>query len=407
MKIWKRRAAGQETAAGPVQLRGSERHPFALLDGYVPLHEPAFGLYRAIREAVPVVDAAVLKLVRLAGGVHVTCADKGLEKRLAEFLRTVPVGWNQVGLQAFLDSYLDCLLTCGKAVGEVVPTRDGRGVAAVLCGNVSDVQIQEGEDPLSCKLARKEADGSMTVLPRQELLLFTPYHPDAEHPYGVSLLHSLPFLSGVLLKIWQTLGANWERAGNVRFAVVYKPGSEGLDPRQVQSRAGQLAKGWSEAMSTTRGGSVRDFVAVGDVEIKVIGAECEIPDCQAPVRLLLEQLIAQTGIPPFLLGLNWSSTERMSSQQADIMTSELTALRRTLTPVVEKICRLWMRLQGLDAAFQVEWEPINLQDQVEMAKAELYRQQAAQLARQADEGENEPKKEDGDGDSTQAGPGKA
>lgn len=139
MKIWKRRAAGQETAAGPVQLRGSERHPFALLDGYVPLHEPAFGLYRAIREAVPVVDAAVLKLVRLAGGVHVTCADKGLEKRLAEFLRTVPVGWNQVGLQAFLDSYLDCLLTCGKAVGEVVPTRDGRGVAAVLCGNVSDV----------------------------------------------------------------------------------------------------------------------------------------------------------------------------------------------------------------------------------------------------------------------------
>ena len=166
MKIWKRRAAGQETAAGPVQLRGGERHPFALLDGYVPLHEPAFGLYRAIREAVPVVDAAVLKLVRLAGGVRVTCADKGLEKRLAEFLRTVPVGWNQVGLQAFLDSYLDCLLTCGKAVGEVVPTRDGRGVAAVLCGNVSDVQIQEGEDPLSCKLARKEADGSMTVLPR-------------------------------------------------------------------------------------------------------------------------------------------------------------------------------------------------------------------------------------------------
>ena len=105
MKIWKRRAAGQETAAGPVQLRGGERHPFVLLDGYVPLHEPAFGLYRAIREAVPVVDAAVLKLVRLAGGVHVTCADKGLEKRLAEFLRTVPVGWNQVGLQAFLDSY--------------------------------------------------------------------------------------------------------------------------------------------------------------------------------------------------------------------------------------------------------------------------------------------------------------
>ena len=44
------------------------------------------------------------------------------------------------------------------------------------------------------------------------------------------------------------------------------------------------------------------------------------------------------GIPPFLLGLTWSSTERMSSQQADILTSELEAYRRLLNPVIEKIC---------------------------------------------------------------------
>lgn len=132
-------------------------------------------------------------------------------------------------------------------------------------------------------------------------------------------------------------------------------------------------------MQSTKAGSVRDFVAVGDVEIKVIGAECSIPDCQVPVRLLIEQLISQTGIPPFLLGLTWSSTERMSSQQADIMTSELTALRRTLTPVVEKVCSLWLRMHGYDCPFQLEWEEINLQDQVEEAKAELYRQQARKL----------------------------
>ena len=146
-----------------------------------------------------------------------------------------------------------------------------------------------------------------------------------------------------------------------------------------RTRAGQLAKGWSEAMSATRGGAVRDFVAVGDVEIKVIGAECEIPDCQAPVRLLLEQLIAQTGIPPFLLGLNWSSTERMSAQQADMLTTEITAIRRTLTPVLERICRMWLRMQGETAAFRVDWEDINLQDEVEEAKAELYREQARKL----------------------------
>ena len=379
MGLWKGRKH-TPAAPGPVQLRPAQRHPFQMIDGYVPLHQPDFSLYRAIREAVPVVDAAMLKLVRLAGGVEAVCEDKGAEEALNQFLRTVPAGWNQRGIQSFLDSYLDCLLTCGRAVGEIVPSRDGREIAAVLCGSVSHVEVKAGDSPLDQKLALRRPNGEVQVLPRQDLLLFTPYHPSPEHPYGQSLLHGMPFLAGVLLKIYQTLGENWERAGNVRFAVVYKP-EEGLDQGRVQERGRLLAQRWSQAMEHTRSGSVRDFVAVGDVEIKVIGAECQIPDCQAPVRLLLEQLISQTGIPPFLLGLNWSSTERMSSQQADIMTSELTALRRTLTPVVERICALWLRLHGYGCPFQVVWEEINLQDQVEEARAALYRQQAQQLAR--------------------------
>ena len=396
MGFWKGRKQEAQAPPGPVQLRPAQRHPFQMLSGYVPLHQPAFSLYRAIREAIPVVDAAVLKLVRLAGGVGVVCEDKKAEEELNQFLRTVPVGWNQRGIQSFLDSYLDCLLTCGRAVGEIVPSRDGREIAAVLCGNVSDVEVKVGDSPLDQKLALRRPNGETELLPRQDLLLFTPYHPSPENPYGQSLLHGLPFLSGVLLKIYQTLGENWERAGNVRFAVVYKP-EEGLDQRRVQERGKLLAQRWSQAMENTRNGSVRDFVAVGDVEIKVIGAECDIPDCQAPVRLILEQLISQTGIPPFLLGLNWSSTERMSSQQADIMTSELTALRRTLTPVVEKVCDLWLRMHGKGCAFQVVWEEINLQDQVEEARAVLYRQQAAQLAKgekNTGRGKEEAKEED-------------
>lgn len=396
MGFWKGRKQEAQAPPGPVQLRPAQRHPFQMLNGYVPLHQPAFSLYRAIREAIPVVDAAVLKLVRLTGGVGVTCEDKKAEEELNQFLRTVPAGWNQRGIQTFLDSYLDCLLTCGRAVGEIVPSRDGREIAAVLCGNVSDVEVKVGDSPLDQKLALRRPNGETELLPRQDLLLFTPYHPSPENPYGQSLLHGLPFLSGVLLKIYQTLGENWERAGNVRFAVVYKP-EEGLDQRRVQERGKLLAQRWSQAMENTRNGSVRDFVAVGDVEIKVIGAECDIPDCQAPVRLILEQLISQTGIPPFLLGLNWSSTERMSSQQADIMTSELTALRRTLTPVVEKVCDLWLRMHGKGCAFQVVWEEINLQDQVEEARAVLYRQQAAQLAKgekNTGRGKEEAKEED-------------
>ena len=97
------------------------------------------------------------------------------------------------------------------------------------------------------------------------------------------------------------------------------------------------------------------------------------------MRQITEQLVARTGIPPFLLGLNWSTTERMSAQQADLMTSELTSIRRTLDPVIEKVCTLWLHMHGYACPVSAEWETINLQDAVEEAKAALYVAQAEKI----------------------------
>ena len=54
-------------AAAAVQLRDGGRHPFGVLDRYVPLDTAQIPLYRAVREAVPIVDAALSKLIRLVG----------------------------------------------------------------------------------------------------------------------------------------------------------------------------------------------------------------------------------------------------------------------------------------------------------------------------------------------------
>jgi len=359
-------------AAAAAQLRDAGRHPFLQLDGYVPLHHGEIALYRAIREAVPVVDAAICKLVRLCGGVKVICRDAGIQEEMDRFLRTVPVGRGQRGIQSFLDQYLDSMIVCGRAVGEIVPARDGRGVAAVLCGDVSRVEIKEGDSPLDFALCARDSDGTVRALERQELLLFTPFQPEVGAPYGVSMLRSMPFLAEILLKIFEATGKNWERMGNVRFAVVCK----GEDGTPVQERCGQVAREWSAAMQAGRDGAVRDFVAAGDVEIRTIGADNQILDSEVPVRQILEQLVAKTGIPPFLLGLSWSSTERMSSQQADIMTSEITAIRRGLEPVVERVCETWLRLRGYDSRVDVDWLDVNLQDEESEAKAALYLAQA-------------------------------
>ncbi len=367
----KRRKTARVPAAA-AQLRDAGRHPFVQMDGYVPLRNGEIALYRAIREAVPVVDAAICKVVRLCGGVSVTCRDKRAQEGLERFLRTVPVGRGQRGIQSFLDQYLDSMLVCGRAVGEIVPARDGRDIAALLCADVGRVEIKEGDSPLEFALCVRDSDGTLREPERQELLLFTPFQPETAAPYGVSMLRSMPFLAEILLKIFEATGKNWERMGNVRFAVVCR----GEDGALARERCDQVAREWSAAMQAGRDGAVRDFVAAGDVDIRVIGADNQILDSEAPVRQILEQLVAKTGIPPFMLGLSWSSTERMSSQQADIMTSEITAIRRGLEPVVERVCELWLRLRGFDDRVDIDWLDVNLQDEESEARAALYRAQA-------------------------------
>ena len=360
------------TAAAAAQLRDGGRHPFVQLDGYTPLGAGEAALYRAVREAVPVVDAAIGKLVRLCGGLRVECRDERAREGLERFIRTVNVGRGQRGLQAFLDQYLDSMFVCGRAVGEIVPTADGRDIAAVLCGDVGRIEIREGDSPLDFALCARDSGGRVRELPRQELLLFTPYQPETGSPYGVSMLRSMPFLAEILVKIFQAVGKNWERTGNVRFAVTCGGG----DAAAAQERCAQVAREWSAAMQAGRDGAVRDFVCAGDVGIRTIGADNQILDSEVPVRQILEQLVAKTGIPPFLLGLSWSSTERMSSQQADILTSEIAAIRRSLEPVVERICELWLRLRGFDDRVDVDWLDVNLQDEESEARAALYRAQA-------------------------------
>ena len=359
--------------AAVTQLRDGKVHPFGALRGYVPLSAGEERIYYQMRSAIPVLDAAVGKLVRLSGGFGVRCRNQAAQGKLEQFLKTVPCGRGQFGIGNFLSGYLDSLLTYGRAVGEMV-VANGK-LRAICWGDVTQLEIHEGESPLDTVLWGPDDHGLIRPLPYQQLLLFTTMNPEPGSPYGVSIFRGMPFLADILMKIYQTLGSNWERAGNVRYSVICK-GGEDLDPAVAQDRGKAVAAQWAKAMEDSKSGTVRDFVAVGDVQIKVIGGEAPILDSEVPVRQILEQLVAKTGLPPFLLGLNWSTTERMSVQQADILTSELWAIRRTVQPAVEKICRTFLALEGLDNRVEIEWDDISLQDITEEARADLYRAQA-------------------------------
>ena len=333
---------------------------------------PAAGercLYRALREHVPIIDAALCKLVRLIGGFRVECPEAAAEKALRDFLETVPVNGMNCGVENFISTYFEQLLTYGDAVGEIVAA-DG-GICALYNAAPEDISVRM-ISPLEAGVFVLTEEGEVPCR-YPELILHSALNPVPGTACGVSILKGLPFVSEVLLKIYRTVGINWERMGNVRFAVTCK--NEGY--MNAGDRAAQLAEEWSRAM---RGPGISDFVAVGDVSIKAIGADGQQLDSSVPVRQMLEQIVAKLGIPPFLLGLSWSSTERMSSQQADMLTSELTAYRRILEPVIGKICKTWLRLNGYADEARVVWDEITMQDEVDHANARYLTARAEALA---------------------------
>lgn len=350
---------------------------FSAFDRYVPLGRAEFGLYDSIREGIPIVDAAVSKLVNLAGGVKVTCDDPAAQEGMDEFLKGVPVGDCMNGIEAFISQYLDGLLMYGTAVAEMVPSADVGTLSALYCCPLQNIELRQKKGGGMEILAQSGAQYKPVRYP--ELMTVSVLNPKVGELCGNSLLRSLPFVTGVLTKIYETEKINFERMGNLRFAVTYKPSSDPSDKAFAKDRAKQMADAWSKAMRENKDGKISDFVAVGDVDIKVIGADSKVLDCEVPARQMTEQIVSRLGIPPFMLGLCWSSTERMSSQQADMLTSEIWGYRRIIIPAIEKICRMWLVLNGYDGGVEVDFEDISLQDEVELAKAELYRMQAKQI----------------------------
>lgn len=350
-------------------------HPYSSLFRYNQTEKMNMKLYSSLREAIPIIDASISKLIRLIGTFEIECENDDMKAELNCFLRDINVGSMSRGIGTFLSIYLNQLMTYGTAVGEILT--DGDSIVSLYNADLESVELSYGNSPLDVIVSCDNGSGTYVPVKYPELILLSTLNPEPEEVYGTSLLKGLPFVCDILLKIYNTIGTNWERIGNIRYAVTYKPQNDSTDRAYAKQRAQQVAEQWGKTMQSS--GPVKDFVAVGDVNIRVIGADNQILESEIPVRQMLEQIVAKLGIPPYILGLNWSSTERMSSQQADILTSEIEYYREILNPVIRKICSLYMRLKGCDCQTEIVWNNITLQDELQLAQAKYHNAQAEKI----------------------------
>ena len=314
-------------------------------------------LYYLLRREIPIIDAAITKLCRLVGGFEIKCSSKEATAFCKWINENVEVNGNANGVEAFLSVYFEQLLTLGTAVGEII-TDCGGMPCGLYNSQISNLLFKRSDNGFDTELYVLDIEGERPVKAKEKILMSV-LNPLPGCITGVSILEGLGFMGKILHKIYETIGENWERAGALRYAVTYKPANNPTDTALAAERASQIASAWEKSMT---GGGISDFITVGDVDISVIGKDGPVLNSEVPVRQILEQIIAKTGLPPYLLGLSWSSTERMSQGQTDILTTELWHYRRLLTPVINKIFTYFLRKNGFTDSFEIVWDEISIID---------------------------------------------
>ena len=374
MKIFKKKN-NDNTVSVQTAVSNKKTHPFIDIEQYNPLSKFKFRLYSSLRDAVPAIDAAISKLVRLIGTFKIECEDEETSFKVNEFLENIKVGICSTGIDSFIFIFLDQLLTYGTAIGEIVPNENFDNIVALYNSSLKNVELRCDSKSLELLVYRKSG-GKLSLIEHPEFIVVSSFNTEPDQIYGNSIMKGLPFVSSILLKIFTSIGNNWDRVGNARFAVTYKPPTDSPEQVYTKERVEQIASEWSKTMKND---VPTDFVAVGDVDIKVIGSDNQILDSKVPVRQILEQILSKLSIPPFLLGLSWSTTEAMATQQLEVLNSELEAYQRLLNPIIRKICKVWMNFNGIKSNFKINWYNINLKDELRSANTRFLNARAEEI----------------------------
>lgn len=373
-----RRAAQVQRAAEghTAQSRAAWTSPYlGAVRQQVPL-QADLRLYRILRETIPCLDSAVGWLTILMGQPEIV-ADEPLKSEIEGWMRGVRCPPLQVGMTTWLRNHVDSLLWSGKAVGEVVPANSGRDIYA-LCNIDPETIIYQidPDSPLDVRVCQTQRGAVEPVVLDQDWLAVNLYQCGT-NPHGKSLFYSLPFVTEILLSMEQSLRQTWERFGCPTYNVRWNTPEGYVDPLGTQTAAIMLGieTNFTEAMEARRDGHIRDFFNT-DVEVSVIGAEGEELEFSTPYRAIMEQIAGKTGLPSWLLGFHWSTTERLSTQQADMLASNLNGIWEEMYPDIYRIIKLRQDMTGRRGEFELKRHAVSLQDAVETARARLIDAQA-------------------------------
>lgn len=386
------------------------------LGGYVP-REVNPHLYEALREAIPVLDGAINRLVTVDGIIRVKGGNDALVQEIErELMDSIPVNDAEHSLQAFFASQGGEMYEQGLSVGEMVMDKRGRELIALRVADSKGLAFSraqtgkllwwyrppsrqrgtrgDGTDTVEAVLRASYPSGDMagwlTANNYVELdpsrMVYTALMPEADNPYGTSLLRSMEFVSQILLKIQNATGAAWDRFGDPPMQLIYKVKNRAIagDQAALDRRQKVLADSLAKVLNAKRSGNSADFVqAIGaddEIKIEVIGAQDQILEIEMPAQHMLEQIVAKTGLPSWMLGFHWSTAERLAKFQSEMVLQESRTRFARRLPGMRRVVETFLRGRGRTwkpGDWELYQDLPNLQDVLQRAQAAFLEAQTA------------------------------
>jgi len=370
-------------------------------------------LFEVLRESLPVLDAAIDRLVTLDGVPEIEGDNEALVAEIREWAENVQCGDTEIGLPAFVRNWRNEIHEQGFGLGEWVYSDDGRDIVrlnvadskAVHFGRkkddslgvyfspkyrpryVSDAATDGVNQILSGRAASNLSASVLTDQGFKELdmsnkRIMAYRSENGGDPYGVSLMRSMEFVSKTLLTIQNGMLNSWERFGDPSFHIHYQAAGR-VSADELETRRKTIASNFAAAITGKRAGQTADFVTAVDKDsemtISVIGHEGQVLDIEMPARHVLEQIVAKTGLPPWMLGLIWGTSERLAKFQSELLKQESDTRTSFERPHVEAVIAAMLRARGRTwktGDWRVEYNKPNLSDEVAKAQAKFMNAQA-------------------------------
>ncbi len=409
-RLFGRKAATNPAAQGALVRAGQSLGLWQDALGGFMAREVNPHLYEALREAIPVLDGAINRLVTVDGIIRVRGANDALVQEIErELLAAIPVNDCETGLQAFFASQGNEVYEQGLSVGEMVMDPRGRELIALRVADSKGLAFSRGADAAlrwwyrpPARRATGRADGTDTVeavlrnnhpgggditgwLTQAGYLeldptrmVYTVHMPEADNPYGTSLLRSMEFVSQILLKIQNNVGLAWDRYGDPPMQLTYKVKNRAVasDATALARRQKLLADDLGKVLQAKRSGNSADFVqaiaAEDDITISVIGGQDQILEIEMPAQHMLEQIVAKTGLPSWMLGFHWSTAERLAKYQSEVVLQESRTRFERRLPGLRRVVETWLRGRGRTwkpGDWELWQDMPNLQDELQRAQA--------------------------------------